>query len=174
MGIVIQQDAAALNAAFRFQTNAEFQNVKLVECSAETSAEGSGVSDEISIGLKMETKVLNAGDGAARFVVKITAEGMLKQAAQDASSVFHISCAHELLYRLNPKYVPKEDEVAAFREGNALFQCWPYSREMIHNLAMRMDVFISPLPFLRIVPKSPEPEREARPVRKKSKKLASG
>lgn len=167
MGITVQQDPSALKAAVQFQINAEFQNVRLLECSAETPAGTLTHDSEMSIALKMETSVLHVGDGTARFGVKLLAEGIPKQDSENKAFVFRISCTHELVYRLNPKYVPKDEEITAFREGNALFQCWPYSRETIHNLAMRMDVFISPLPFLRVLPKAAKNRSETKAARKK-------
>lgn len=153
MGVILQQDETALKAAVRFQVNVELENIKLIECTAEALRDAPEDDADLRVCLNIETKVVSIGKGVARFAVKITAEGTPKETSDDASALFRIVCGHQLSYRINPAYSPKEEEIAAFREGNTVFHCWPYSREVIQNLAMRMELSISPLPALRVVPK---------------------
>jgi hypothetical protein len=56
--------------------------------------------------------------------------------------------------------VPPQQELDAFKAGNAIFHCWPYTRELVQSMTMRMGLAIPPLPFLRLAPK-PEPKKAA-------------
>ena len=69
---------------------------------------------------------------------------------------FEVECRYALAYELRPGYSPSREELDAFREGNAIFHCWPYSRELVQNMTARMGLPIPPLPFLRLAPRISE------------------
>ena len=80
--------------------------------------------------------------------------------------VFSVECVYELCYRLKEDYKPQADEIEAFKNGNAVFNCWPYFREFFQNLTARMGQTPPPLPLLRIVPKPATPVKpEPNPVK---------
>ena len=74
--------------------------------------------------------------------------------------LFQIVSRYALVYDLRPGYVPPQQELDAFKDGNAIFHCWPYTRELVQSMTMRMGLPIPPLPFLRLAPK-PEPKKAA-------------
>jgi len=58
---------------------------------------------------------------------------------------------------MNFKVIPAES-IAAFKDGILssilqFFNCWPHAKEFVNNLAWRMDLHVSALPFLRLIPK---------------------
>jgi hypothetical protein len=68
--------------------------------------------------------------------------------------LFGVECAFDIDYEIEDKsYIPSPESIAAFKDGNAIFNCWPYAREFVQNITIRMAVHPPPLPFLRIVPK---------------------
>jgi len=69
------------------------------------------------------------------------------------TKVFSVECAYELCYGLEEGYRPEGNEIEAFKNGNAIFNCWPYFREFFQNLTSRMDQAPPPLPFLRVAPR---------------------
>jgi hypothetical protein len=89
----------------------------------------------------------------------LTVEASFKWVAVDANKaqVFAVECVYELCYRLKGGYKPEENEIEAFKSGNAIFNCWPYFREFFQNLAARMGQAPPPLPLLRVVPKPATP-----------------
>ena len=80
-------------------------------------------------------------------------------ASEPPSSIFQIDCAFELIYELGDSYHPTPEEIDAFKKGNAVFNCWPYVREFVQNMAARMGFQPPPIPLLRIKPKQEEPEK---------------
>jgi hypothetical protein len=76
--------------------------------------------------------------------------------------LFSIECAFDLDYEIQGgTFEPTPQSIAAFKDGNAIFNAWPYARELVNSLTSRMDLHAPPLPFLRIVPKPPETDPEA-------------
>ncbi len=67
---------------------------------------------------------------------------------------FSIECAFSVDYVIqDSSYEPVPESISAFKDGNAIFNTWPYAREFVQNMCSRMAVMPPPLPFLRIVPK---------------------
>ncbi|MGQ9633143.1 MAG: hypothetical protein ACUVXB_02760 [Bryobacteraceae bacterium] len=65
-------------------------------------------------------------------------------------------------YVLKEDHWPEEQEREAFNEGNAVFLCWPYAREVVQNRILRMGLALPPLLLLRIAPSPivPQPSRQ--------------
>jgi len=154
MGFTIEQDKDAVEAAHRFQVSARLQDVQLLDCSASVSEANSDLEGELHLGLTTGTGILSQSEGKVRFWVRIDIFGDPAGAPQQPElHHFEVACRYALAYQLRPGYAPSAQELDAFREGNAVFHCWPYSRELVQNMTMRMGLPIPPLPFLRLVPK---------------------
>jgi hypothetical protein len=154
MGFTIEQDKDKLRASHRFQVSARLRDVQLLDCAASVSEDSLELKGQLRLGLTMETGVLSHSEGTARFWVRISifadpADG----SEQTKRHHFEVACRYALAYDLRPGYDPSPQELDAFREGNAVFHCWPYSRELVQNMTMRMGLPIPPLPFLRLTPK---------------------
>jgi hypothetical protein len=164
MGFTITQGKDEVQAAHRFQINTELRGVQLLECSASTSEGQAQLLDRLCLGLKMEPSVLAVSEEEARIGVGITVFGDPEEAAEDAQQhLFEVVCRYALIYRLDEGYAPAQEQLDAFKDGNAVFHCWPYARELVQNLTMRMGLPIPPLPFLRLAPK-PEPKKSTAKV----------
>lgn len=159
MGFTISQGKDEVQAAHRFQVSAELKDVQLLDCSASSSESTAQLKGQLRLGLKMEPAVLNISEGEARFSVRIIVFGDLADAPADKEAhLFQVVCRYALVYELRAGYIPSQQELDAFKDGNAIFHCWPYTRELVQNLTMRMGLPIPPMPFLRLAPK-PEPKK---------------
>jgi len=159
MGFTISQGKDEVQAAHRFQVSAELKDVQLLDCSASSSESTAQLKGQLRLGLNMEPAVLNISEGEARFSVCITVFGDPADAPADKEPhLFQVVCRYALVYELRAGYTPSQQELDAFKDGNAIFHCWPYTRELVQNLTMRMGLPIPPMPFLRLAPK-PEPKR---------------
>jgi hypothetical protein len=168
MGFTIEQGKDEVQAAHRFQVSAELQDIQLLDCAASVSDADAAPEGQLSLGLKMATEVLNVSGDDARFSVRIAIVGdPTGVAVERESHRFQVSCRYALEYKLRPGYAPSPEEIDAFKSGNAIFHCWPYSRELIHNLTAKMGLPVPPLPFLRLAPKT-----EHKPPRKRTAKPA--
>ena len=68
--------------------------------------------------------------------------------------VVSVHCAIRADYELDKGYQPTPEEIEAFSESNAVFNCWPYFRELVQNTLARMNYPPLSIPFLRLVPKA--------------------
>jgi len=161
MAFTIAQGKEEVEAAHRFQISADMKDVRLLDCTASMSGDRSQLGEQLRLGMQMESAVLGVSEGEARFSVRITAFGDPKDAPEDQERhLFQVIGRYAMVYSLRPGYNPPQDELDAFKEGNAIFHCWPYTRELIQNLTMRMGLAMPPMPFLRLAPKR-EPKKAA-------------
>ena len=170
MGFTIQQDKAKVKAAHQFQVNADLSDVRLLDCSANI-VEGQRASEgQLLLGLRLETSVLSSAEACARFAVRIIIQADPKGGeSEPGKHLFEVACRYALQYTLKEGYTPTQEELDAFKEGNAVFQCWPYSRELVQNLSTRMGLQMPPMPFLRLAPKPlPKKQRVKRSSRRQN------
>jgi hypothetical protein len=70
----------------------------------------------------------------------------------------------ELIYSVPADANPTPEELQAFADTNALLNCWPYWRELVHDMAARMELPPLLLPLFRLTV-SPPPSQEDQSVR---------
>lgn len=174
MGFTIQQDQARVKATWRFQMNAELREIELLDCSAaivETPGQPEG---EFRLGLQLDPAILKVEQGSARFAVRMKIFADPKDAeVQPENHALEVACRFALGYALKPGYTPSQEELDAFKEANAVFHCWPFFRELVQNLTMRMRLEIPPLPLLRLVPKAAPKKQSAKRSSRTSKNAAA-
>jgi len=167
MEFTIQQDQAKVKATRRFQLNAELTEIQLLDCSAAIAERAGQLEGQLRLGFQLEPSILSAKEGSARFAVRVKIFGDAKDAELQADKHFlEVACRFALGYALKPGYTPSQEDLDAFNEGNAVFHCWPFFRELVQNLTMRMGLEISPLPLLHLAskpaPKKPLAKRSSR------------
>jgi hypothetical protein len=75
--------------------------------------------------------------------------------------VVEVDCAFRLDYDLRPGFQPTDAQIEAFKDGNAIFNAWPYFREYLQSTFQRMGLPPFTLPFLRLHPKPSPPKADA-------------
>jgi len=63
-------------------------------------------------------------------------------------------------YEMAEGFNPSSEELHAFVNANAVFNCWPYWREYVHSTAARMNLPPLTLPFFRV--RAPRPAKQKR------------
>jgi hypothetical protein len=71
-----------------------------------------------------------------------------------------VECAYEVDYSLSEDFPITPEHVKAFKDGNAIFNTWPYFREYLQNNLQRMGLPPLTAPFLRLQPKPKPRKRE--------------
>jgi hypothetical protein len=123
----------------RVARGAEIKNVVLVELRC-SRAEPRPAPD---------AQVVLSNDYKSRYEVNGT--DLLAYVTFTQSSVpplINLSATFELSYTLGQEH-PSED-LSAFTRLNALFNAYPYWRELLSDVAHRMDVAIPPIPLLKV------------------------
>lgn len=141
MGITLIQTKDELKATREFQLHSELRAISLLECTAEREA--SAVPSELSL------SVTHSSEWAMIHpVLRVTVE--IRMRAKSSEEFLSIVCRHLVEYDLDGEYEPGDGAMEAFANGNAVFNVWPYARELFTNLTNRMGVLLPPLPFLRV------------------------
>jgi hypothetical protein len=109
--------------------------------------------------IKLEATFTSSYVGIQAEVLSVELDFHLdaKDSSEAEKNVLDLGCTFEANYELLQNYKPAQDEIDAFSAGNAVFNCWPYFREIVQNLTLRMGFSIPPIPFLRIQTKPTQP-----------------
>ena len=146
--MLISPTREEFKAAQSLQTHCELDHIALLRGSGSRAPAGTQLSEPYTLN--------ESHSSTARLINDVLAvEVSFEAFAVDAKKikVFSVECAYELCYGLKEGYRPEESGVEAFKNGNAIFNCWPYFREFFQNLTSRMGHTPPPLPFLRVAPK---------------------
>lgn len=171
MAIVIRQNESDVKLAFDVHRHAEIVKIRLASASMRAEDFRDTSEQNLQIRFAYESAHKPAQVGVLRIQVKFRMQGSVKQdsetSREKAKAAVKVECIFEADYSLKPEFEITPEHIRAFREGNAIFNLWPYFREFLqsHVTAMALPPFVAP--FLRIQPKLPAPTPEAR-SRKKS------
>jgi hypothetical protein len=169
MSFAIEQERSALKAAFEIQRRAELVEIRVTHCNAKGFEGEPSFQGPLKLGLASQSKVHLVSPGKLR--IEVCLEFKAKDSAgEHAKTVFTLDLGFMLAYDLEDDYLPPEEQVSAFKDGNAIFNCWPFARELAQNLTMRMGITVPPIPLFRVVPKTRPEELESK---KPSKNIAS-
>ena len=168
----IFQEPEDFRLAASLSRRASIRAVRLVESTVQSALEYDALKFPLDIELRvgrLESSVKkNSLRVNIRFIYTVT------DASPEPVKAFHVDSCFQSIYDLDPQYKPARKEIVAFREGNAVFNCWPYFREYVQHCAMRADFpSVPPVSFLRVQVKAPsrakvgaEGRREAAKPRK--------
>jgi hypothetical protein len=159
--MLISPTREEFRAAQSLQTHCELRLIALLRCAGWKAPTGTPLSEPYTLNESHSSATKLVGDVLAVEVAFVAFAVDAKK-----TKVFSVECAYELCYGLKEGYRPEGNEIEAFKNGNAIFHCWPYFREFFQNLTSRMGEAPPPLPFLRVAPKSVAPvEKETGPAK---------
>lgn len=162
MSFSIHQTERQLQLSLDLHSKADLRAVRLSKAEAIRGDLAAPENDDLRVSLVHKSLApIVASDS---LIVPVEFRLRIRSAERE-ENVFTLSCVFEAEYRLVDDYSPKKAELAAFCQGNAVMNCWPYIREFVQNTAARMDVPLPSLPFLRLVAGS----RVKKPSAKKAK-----
>ena len=76
---------------------------------------------------------------------------------QNEKTAVTVECAYAADYTIiRDGFVPSSEQAKAFREGNAIFNLWPYFREYLQSSLLKMGLPALTAPFLCLRPKAPQ------------------
>jgi hypothetical protein len=155
--MTISQTPEEIKAAFALQSKCELKRISLRQCHASLEGAEGVLKHPLFLKVVSHSAVANpVTSGTLRIEGRFHFQGC--DSSPEPVTVFSAECVFELDYQLQDEsFKPAQDSLAAFKDGNAIFNCWPYAREFVNDLTSRMELRTHPLPFLRIVPKNPQP-----------------
>lgn len=129
----------------------ELQNIRLLESTARTRIRRPGEAGKAGVFITTAAKVAVPFQKSGEFVIHATASAVVSAKAASPSPFVQVEGVFELSYRLPSEVAPTTAELHAFASANAVFNAWPYWRELFQTLSTRMDLPPITLPLFRLV-----------------------
>jgi preprotein translocase subunit SecB len=149
---VIEQTPEDTKLAVSLHQKAEIGTVRLARAKIAADSPEESVATPIDVSMSIKAKRIDSRAEQLFIEVTFKLTGTKKNGAARAKNAVCLECGFEISYRLQPGFQPDDEQVRAFKDGNAIFNCWPYCREFVHNAMTRMGYPPITLPFLRVMP----------------------
>lgn len=127
-------------------TNAEIEAIRLVEVNAKCKSLAGDIDFPLSFAI--DVRPTDAAVKSSRLTVDT--RFFLKVMTKEKVDVISLECVIAADYTLQGDFTPSDEQIKAFQEGNAIFNCWPYFREYAQSTLCRMNYPPLAVPFLRV------------------------
>jgi hypothetical protein len=170
--IVIEQNQDETKLAFEVNQNAAINRIRLARAKVASKAMDEGPRAPISVMFTFRSKPMTAPSNVLALEIAFRMEGVeekregkknlpeKKPGNKRLEPMVLVECAYEVDYVLREGFAITPEQVKAFKNGNAIFNTWPYFREYLQNNLQRMGLPPLTAPFLRLQPKPRSPEQE--------------
>lgn len=140
------QSKDAMELASEVAQKVELEQVLLKECFARHDPGQSG--EELSVEMRVDAE---ARAGVDRIVasVRVGVEAVPKGGA-GTEHIVEVTCEFELIYAHPEPAKIAGEKLAAFAKLNAVYNAWPYVRELIQNTTSRMGIIPLVVPVFRL------------------------
>ena len=152
--LTIEQDPDEVKLAFSVHQNSVLRQIRLVRAKLASSVRPEVADDPLEIGFQHKSKHVDAPPNLFRVAVSFKMTG--KRPGEDTAPVT-VECDFEADYELLEGFTLNPDAARAFKDGNAVFNMWPYFREYLQSSIQRMGLPPLTAPFLRLQPKPRKP-----------------
>jgi hypothetical protein len=159
--MIIQQTAEQAALAFELHTRAEIKSIRLLKSRVASRPLFKPPQGPVVLRIAHKARQAEGPEGVLRLEVNFRVTGVEEQsgptaqAAKAREPLLAVECTWALDYQLASGYRPGPEAVKAFKDGNAVFHCWPYFREYVQSTVSRMNLPPLTLPLLRLIPKPP-------------------
>jgi hypothetical protein len=148
--MIISQTPEEIKAAASLIAKCELKRIRMHQCSASLEAETESLTGPFDLSVSHNS---TSGEIAANILpVQVQFHFESHDSSEEKILLFTVECAFDLDYQLEADFEPAPESVSAFKDGNAIFNSWPYAREYAQNVTTRMALKPPPLPLLRMVP----------------------
>jgi len=170
--IIIEQNQDATKLAFEVNSNAAIGRIRLARAKVASQAMDEGLKSPIAVTFNFKSKPISAPANVLRLEIAFRMAGIeekeegkkgtpeKKSDDKKPEPVVLVECAYEVDYVLRDGFSITPEHVKAFKDGNAIFNAWPYFREYLQNNLQRMGLPPLTAPFLRLQPKPKPRKRE--------------
>lgn len=168
--IIIYQNEDETKLAFEVNSNAAIGRIRLARAKVASQAMDKGLKSPIAVTFNFKSKPVNSPANVLRLEIAFRMAGVEEKEEGKTGApernpdekkpepVVLVECAYEVDYVLREGFSITPDHVKAFKDGNAIFNAWPYFREYLQNNLQRMGLPPLTAPFLRLQPK-PKPRK---------------
>jgi hypothetical protein len=136
--------------AIAVHQNSQISNVRLARARITTDRPENAVKDIISVSIGVKAKRVESAADQLIVEVGFRLAGLKRGDPPKNKTAFCVECTFELSYQLRPGFTPTTEQAKAFKDGNAIFNCWPYCRQYAQDMIQRIGYPPLVLPFLRV------------------------
>ena len=170
--IIIEQNQDETKLAFEVNQSAAINRIRLARAKVASQAMEEGPKAPISVNFNFKSKPMASPPNVLRLEIAFRMAGIeepgegtegtpaKKPDDKKPETVVLVECAYEVDYVLREGFEITPEHVKAFKDGNAIFNVWPYFREYLQNNLQRMGLPPLTAPFLRLQPKPKPRKRE--------------
>jgi hypothetical protein len=165
--IVIEQNQDETKLAFEVHQNAAINRIRLARAKVASQAIDEAPKTPVTVTFNFKSKPMSAPANVLRLEIAFRMAGVEEKEAgkkgapeKKPEPVVLVECAYEVDYILREGFEITSEHVKAFKDGNAIFNAWPYFREYLQNNLQRMGLPALTAPFLRLQPKLKPRKRE--------------
>ena len=156
--IVIDQTPDEARLAFEVHQHAAIQRIRLARAKVSAQVIDDAPKASVSVSFNFRAKALVAPKKIMRLEIGFRMAGVEDPgtgavAQKQSEPVVSVECSYEVDYVIGEDFEPSAEHVKAFKDGNAIFNVWPYFREYLQNNLQRMGLPPLVAPFLRLQPK---------------------
>ncbi len=151
----IEQTENETQLAVSVHKNAEIARIRLARAKAEAKPPEKAMRETINVSMDVKSRHVEANPDALRIEVKFSLRGKSTGENDTTRNAISIECSFEVDYLLRPGFAPNAEQINAFKDGNAIFNCWPYCRAYVQETVMKLGYPPITLPFLRVHTKAP-------------------
>ena len=148
MSYIIAQDDEQRKLSFSLQSQADIEAVSLVEATAKCKSKLDNAKYPLAFSVEFEPEDAKVEGRFMTVRVRFT----FTVTDKDKVDVIVVKCLLSADYELAAGFRPSRNAINAFKQGNAIFNCWPYFREYVQNTVVRMNYPPPTIPFLRLMP----------------------
>jgi preprotein translocase subunit SecB len=158
----ISQTKEETQLAIAVHQNSQINDVRLARAKVTADHPKNALKNPISVSMGVKAKQVESSDEQLLVEVNFRLAGSKKGNESKGKTVVCVECTFEVSYQLRPGFAPTAEQIKAFKDGNAIFNCWPYCRQYVQEMIQRMGYPSLVLPFLRVQTK----QRESRKLPK--------
>jgi len=146
----ILQTKEETQLAIAVHQNAQISNVRLARSKVTSDRPEIAIKDLVSVSMGVKAKQADGPSGQLLVEVSFRLAGSRKGDQAKNKTAFCVECTFEVTYQLRPEFTPTTEQAKAFKDGNAIFNCWPYCRQYVQETIQRIGYPPLLLPFLRV------------------------
>jgi hypothetical protein len=166
--ITIQQSAKEMALAAEVNRNAAICAVRLSHSRMTSRALDEPPKGRIQVRFTVKSRPVDGPKGKLRVRVDFRMMGELEpqQAPEGRAKkerIVSVECSYAVDYQLREGFEPSIKQIKAFKDGNVIFNSWPYFREYLQESIQRMGFPPLTAPFLRVQTKSPRAAQKEGP-----------
>lgn len=166
--IVIEQTKEQARLAFEVHQHASIRSVRLSRSTLAAPVHGDAEQPRARVSYRINSSTAKVQRGLLRLDIRFEMVGLrvdeTRGPAKRQPPLARVVCWYEVEYSLREDFEITPNHIRAFKDGNAVFNTWPYFREYLQNSLQRMGLPPLVAPFLRLQPKTttePTPKKVA-------------